>query len=239
MNDSIILKSVTELSEMIRSRKIGAGELLEIYLERIEQINPELNAIITLDQENARRQAKVFDETLENYGEIFGAQTALPISEEQRAGIYENTKTLAEQLPYYRKRFLPRSLQTYMSALDERDKIIAGFENLMSGYDAWILPVTSTPPFAHIAPVAYQGPNAFYNTAIPADGGEIPYLLAMPCYTMLFNAVGNPAVSLPLSKTTDGLPIGVQVVGKRWGDSRLLSIITALSELLTPPDFPN
>jgi amidase len=47
----------------------------------------------------------------------------------------------------------------------------------------------------------------------------------------LFNYTGHPAVVLPYKLDRDGLPIGVQLVGKRWDESRLLAIAQALSEV--------
>jgi Asp-tRNA(Asn)/Glu-tRNA(Gln) amidotransferase A subunit family amidase len=43
--------------------------------------------------------------------------------------------------------------------------------------------------------------------------------------------VSAPAVVLPYTLDRDGLPIGVQMVGKRWGESRWLSMAAALSEV--------
>jgi Asp-tRNA(Asn)/Glu-tRNA(Gln) amidotransferase A subunit family amidase len=43
-----------------------------------------------------------------------------------------------------------------------------------------------------------------------------------PCFCTLWTLCGMPAVSLPLLQNTEGLPIGVQLVGPRHGDARLL-----------------
>lgn len=45
----------------------------------------------------------------------------------------------------------------------------------------------------------------------------------------VFNYTGHPAVVLPYTRDRDGLPIGIQVVGKRWDESRLLRVAQALS----------
>jgi amidase len=44
------------------------------------------------------------------------------------------------------------------------------------------------------------------------------------------NVTGSPAVSMPLGRTVDGLPIGVQVVAPYGREDRLLSLAYELEE---------
>jgi amidase len=44
------------------------------------------------------------------------------------------------------------------------------------------------------------------------------------------------ARSMPLAQTADGLPIGMQVVGRRWHDMDLLSVAASLAAITGP--FP-
>jgi Asp-tRNA(Asn)/Glu-tRNA(Gln) amidotransferase A subunit family amidase len=57
----------------------------------------------------------------------------------------------------------------------------------------------------------------------------------------LFSLTGNPSVVIPLAQDQDGLPIGVQLVGRRWDDERLLATVQLLSELTPgfqrPPNY--
>ena len=50
-------------------------------------------------------------------------------------------------------------------------------------------------------------------------------------YPLVSENTGHPAVVLPYQRDRDGLPIGVQMVGKRWDESRLLAMAKALSEV--------
>jgi amidase len=43
-------------------------------------------------------------------------------------------------------------------------------------------------------------------------------------YTPVFNATGQPGISLPLYQGEDGLPLGVQIVGAPAGEERLLAL---------------
>ena len=59
----------------------------------------------------------------------------------------------------------------------------------------------------------------------PAAPGAAPKGLAStgdPSFCTLWTLCGMPAISLPLLQSADGLPIGVQLVGPRHGDARLL-----------------
>jgi amidase len=57
----ITLKSATELLRLLRERKLGALELLDLQLSRIERLNPALNAVVALDAETARQHARAAD----------------------------------------------------------------------------------------------------------------------------------------------------------------------------------
>ena len=45
---------------------------------------------------------------------------------------------------------------------------------------------------------------------------------------------GHPAVSVPAGFTADGLPVGLQLVGRYGTDDRLLSIAGAVAQVLLP-----
>ena len=59
----------------------------------------------------------------------------------------------------------------------------------------------------------------------PAPGGEAPAGLGStgrPSCDTLWTFCGTPAITLPLMKGPNGLPVGVQLVGRRGDDARLL-----------------
>src|SRR6266568_6211913 len=57
-------QSASALASLIRRKKIGCAELLELYLARVEKYNPTLNAIIATDLEGARKRARAADRAL-------------------------------------------------------------------------------------------------------------------------------------------------------------------------------
>ncbi|HEX6775027.1 MAG TPA: amidase, partial [Methylomirabilota bacterium] len=48
----------TELARLYRSRKISPLEVMRAVLERLDRVNPLVNAVVTLDREAALREAK-------------------------------------------------------------------------------------------------------------------------------------------------------------------------------------
>jgi len=57
----VTLKSATELLKLLRERKLGALELLDLQVSRIARLNPALNAVVALDVESARQRARAAD----------------------------------------------------------------------------------------------------------------------------------------------------------------------------------
>lgn len=63
----------------VRRREISARELLELHLDRIDERNPELNAIVSLDPDRARASALEADEALVSGAEV-GPLHGLPFA---------------------------------------------------------------------------------------------------------------------------------------------------------------
>lgn len=72
-------QSATDLLKAIRDRRISSAELLELYIERYERLNPKINAIVASDLENARSRARAADEALHK-GDDWGPLHGLPIT---------------------------------------------------------------------------------------------------------------------------------------------------------------
>jgi Asp-tRNA(Asn)/Glu-tRNA(Gln) amidotransferase A subunit family amidase len=72
----------------------------------------------------------------------------------------------------------------------------------------------------------------------PAAPGEAPHGLETtgdPIFCTLWTYLGTPAVTLPLLRSAAGMPLGVQLVGRRDGDARLLRTARRLVETLGSP----
>ncbi|NES86974.1 MAG: amidase, partial [Moorea sp. SIO2B7] len=91
--------------------------------------------------------------------------------------------------------------EQYFIALKNRDILISKIESFLTNWDVWLTPVVAIPAFTH----RQSGED------MEIEGQKFPYLRAIGAYTTLFNLTGNPVAVLPLTKSQDGLPIGLQV----------------------------
>jgi len=71
--------TLAEITQEIRSRNISPVEIVELHLNRIEALQPKLNAFVHVDAEGARRQARAA-ESLVMRGEQLGPLHGVPLS---------------------------------------------------------------------------------------------------------------------------------------------------------------
>jgi len=121
------------------------------------------------------------------------------------------------------KQFLERAAEpvhTGRSLLDawiRRDGVRAQFFAQMQRYPILLCPVAAIPAFRH-------GERSWQ-----IDGKSVDYLDAWS-YTEFFNLLGNPAAVVPVGHSAEGLPIGVQIVGRPWEEERVLAVAAALEK---------
>jgi Asp-tRNA(Asn)/Glu-tRNA(Gln) amidotransferase A subunit family amidase len=49
-------------------------------------------------------------------------------------------------------------------------------------------------------------------------------------FAQWFNLLGSPAAVVPVGRSPEGLPIGVQMAGRPWADEQVLGISAALDQ---------
>ena len=79
MSNELCFKTAVELAGLIRDGELSARELLEVHLDQIERINPQVNAIVTLTDELAMSQASAADES-QARGEPLAPLHGLPVA---------------------------------------------------------------------------------------------------------------------------------------------------------------
>lgn len=169
-------------------------------------------------------------ETWKAYGEIMDMELGSKDSRLSRFLNFLFGWTYRKDAPMIRLVY-PVTFGAYQESLTRRDALCASLETFLGQWDAWIVPVSSTPAFRHLEPTGHFGQYpVYYTRGIEVDGREIGYLAANTSYTSIFNLTGSPVVVMPVGHTAEGLPIGVQVVGKRWRDMELLSVARVLDQ---------
>lgn len=86
------------------------------------------------------------------------------------------------------------------------------------GFDVLVTPTLATPP----PPLGWLADDS----VDPLEG--IERIMSMIAYTPAFNITGQPAISLPLHWTADGLPVGVQFVARLGREDVLLRLAAEL-----------
>ncbi|MEL6184995.1 MAG: amidase family protein, partial [Myxococcota bacterium] len=115
--------------------------------------------------------------------------------------------------------------RTWLSHDERRAKMGARVRAWFERFDLLIMPVTPWTAFPH----AHEG--ELLTRRIETPSGPRPYMDHLS-WVGLATTLGLPATSVPIGRTKDGLPVGIQVIGPRGQDRRCLSFARQLQELL-------
>ncbi len=135
-----------------------------------------------------------FDDAVAMHKDIMCADLAKNFARYYERGKDKLTEILCEMIEYGQT----VSAVDYNNAVDGREVLNKGLNSVFDYYDFIITPATP---------------------------GEAPASLAAtgnPVFNTLWTLCGTPAISMPLMEGPNGLPLGVQVVGPRGDDARLL-----------------
>jgi amidase len=114
--------------------------------------------------------------------------------------------------------------QEWLQADEQRATFRRTMKSWFDKRDVLIAPAAPVPPFPH------DTRKRSKRKLKTADGRSAPYE-AMMHWSALSTVCGLPAVTLPAG-SIDGLPVGVQLIGPRDGEGRLLAIAQAVEERL-------
>ena len=106
-----------------------------------------------------------------------------------------------------------------------RTEVYDRIQDVFERYDLLITPTLAVPP------VENAGPDEGSTLGPREIGGEEVEPLIGWCLTHPINFTGHPAASVPAGLTTDGLPVGVQLVGDRFADDDVLAASAALERV--------
>lgn len=129
----------------------------------------------------------------------------------------------------------PHSGHTLLYTWLQRDEIRAQVLAQMQVFPILLCPAAAIPAFRH-------GERSWV-----IEGKTVKYLDAWS-YTEWFNLLGNPGAVVPVAQSAEGLPIGVQIVGRPWDEELVLAVAAEVerecggyrrpTELAPVPKFP-
>jgi Asp-tRNA(Asn)/Glu-tRNA(Gln) amidotransferase A subunit family amidase len=107
----------------------------------------------------------------------------------------------------------PHSGDTLLDTWLRRDIVRGRMLGQMKEFPILLCPAAAIPAFRH-------GERSWV-----VEGQTVNYLDAWS-YTEFFNLLGNPAVVVPVGRSPEGMPIGVQIVGRPWEEELVLAVAT-------------
>jgi aspartyl-tRNA(Asn)/glutamyl-tRNA(Gln) amidotransferase subunit A len=109
----------------------------------------------------------------------------------------------------------PLSAADYAAAVMERDAVWDRMQQFFARYDLLLTPTMPTTAFAAGVPIP----------AVVAGRPTVGF--GYTPFTFPFNLTGQPAITVPCGIAADGLPVGLQIVGRRFADATVLQAAAA------------
>ena len=144
-----------------------------------------------------------------------------------KAGGLDIVRDHPEDLPPEYRRWLDVGYR--MSALEfvrdqeMRTEVYDAIQGVFADYDLIVGPTLACLPVDNADDGNTVGPSSI-------NGVEVDPLIGW-CPTYLFNYTGHPAASIPAGMTEDGLPVGMQIAGRRYADVDVLAASAAFEQI--------
>ncbi|MXZ03197.1 MAG: amidase [Chloroflexi bacterium] len=156
---------------------------------------------------------------LQDAGEIFHVLRAAIFAHQHEANIRDHRDLVKETIIWNAEEGMRLTALDVKKAEERRSALYARMAEFMSSYDYVMLPVTSVPPFSA---------DLEYPTTV-AGQPLTNYLEWMsPCSSI--TVTGLPAISVPAGFDKDGLPTGLQIVGRQRADFSVLQMAYAFEQ---------
>ncbi len=108
-----------------------------------------------------------------------------------------------------------------------RTAVHDAFEDVFETHDLLVSPTVCCSPVENATDESTSGPKTVDGVAVDPRIGW--------CQTFLCNFTGHPAASIPAGIDTDGLPVGLQLIGQRFDDAGVFSASGAIERQLSWP----
>jgi aspartyl-tRNA(Asn)/glutamyl-tRNA(Gln) amidotransferase subunit A len=154
----------------------------------------------------------VVEEAHPGFDDPYDAFWGLVALESDLRGLREMVRKHGSRMTPHLVDFITRpwSAEDLTNAVIARKAVVNKMWRFMRKYDLLLTPTLATPPF----PVHIQGPEKIDDRMVP------PFKWL--AFTFPINMTGQPAASIPAGFTKDGLPVGLQIVGRHLDDPLVL-----------------
>lgn len=178
--------------------------------------------------------AEQFDflETIRLWGHLSNYETGNELPPLTRSIGNFIMKPKYSKIPMYTDLLKPISPRKYRIVRTKHEALKQQFEQLMDVYDGLIAPASSVLAFPHQKPDRKIGHLGIYTTPLKVNEKPVQYAIAAQSYSLPFNVLESPVVSLPNTLSKNNLPIGFQLVGKKNHDFDLLEVASILDSLI-------
>jgi amidase/aspartyl-tRNA(Asn)/glutamyl-tRNA(Gln) amidotransferase subunit A len=104
-----------------------------------------------------------------------------------------------------------------------RTEIYDAIQSVLNDYDLLVTPTLACLPVDNANDGNTLGPSEI-------NGEQVDPLIGW-CLTYLLNFTGHPAASIPAGLSEEGLPVGMQIIGRRYADAEVLAASAAFERL--------
>ena len=210
------------------ARPVAGGLRVGFYEDDgVAPVTPETRAAVQTAAEAFRRQGFIVQPfrvaALERAPQLwwtFFGRASLPLFRSFVAGQKSQLHAILREFLAAAEADGPITYEEFLNAWSERDRMRAWLLRQMKDVPVLLTPVGSIPAFCHGErswTIEGQTLSGMWSTMGPAQ---------------TFNLLGNPAVVLPVGRSPEGLPIGVQLVGRPYEEELLLAVAARLEESL-------
>jgi Asp-tRNA(Asn)/Glu-tRNA(Gln) amidotransferase A subunit family amidase len=208
-------------------RKMEAAELRKIRVAYFEDdgrtpVTPETRAAVRTATEAlsragfevARFRPDGLEEARQLWWKLFGTAGGMVLRPLTRGHERELSPLLKEFLGWIAAE-PPHTGDSLLDTWLQRDVLRGKILAQMKAFPILLCPAAAIPAFRH-------GERSWV-----VEGKTVNYLDAWS-YTEFFNLLGNPGAVVPVGQSPEGLPIGVQIVGRPWEEEVVLAVAAVL-----------
>lgn len=216
---AVLDRSIDELS-IAFSPDFGVYDVEPSVLEAVEDILDSLRrAGATVEQVDIDFGVP-FDALLESYNTLLNPSLSAAfegIAREMGIDLLgEHRDELSQHIIDYVEDGYEYSAVEYKQAGIVRSRVYEAIQRVLDGYDLLVTPTLATTPWEK----GKRAPDTIAGETLETDKETF--------LTWLLNLTGHPAASIPAGRSSEGLPIGAQLIGSRFAEETILAASVAI-----------